>query len=148
MAQQHLDPRNSTAVAADALAGYLRTQATEFLRALRTHRETGGGAAGGAEESTDAALALRRSARRISGTLHTFRPLLDADWSESLRPELAWLSGTLGREHAYAARLDRLVAALNRLSGAAAALPSQAGAPVAGRTAGSERAGPTGPARS
>ncbi|MFM9589975.1 CHAD domain-containing protein [Streptomyces scabiei] len=119
MAQQHLDPTNSTAVPADAVAGYLRARATEFLRALRTHRETGGGAAAGAEESTDAALALRRSARRISGTLHTFRPLLDTDWSESLRPELAWLAGTLGREHAYAARLDRLVGALNRLSGAA-----------------------------
>ncbi|WP_143673333.1 CHAD domain-containing protein, partial [Streptomyces griseiscabiei] len=118
MAQRHLDPTDPTAVPADAVAGYLRAQATEFLRALRTHRETGGGAAGGAEESTDAALALRRSARRISGTLHTFRPLLDTDWSESLRPELAWLSGTLGREHAYAARLDRLVTALNRLSGA------------------------------
>ncbi|MFF6786702.1 CHAD domain-containing protein [Streptomyces sp. NPDC012510] len=120
MAQRHLDPTNPTAVPADALAGYLRAQATEFLRALRTHRETGGGAAGGAEGSTEAALALRRSARRISGTLHTFRPLLDADWSESLRPELAWLSGTLGHEHAYAARLDRLVTALHRLSGATA----------------------------
>lgn len=118
MAQRHLDPTNTTAAPADAVAGYLRERATEFLRALRTHRETGGGTAPGAEESTDAALALRRSARRISGTLHTFRPLLDADWSESLRPELAWLSGTLGREHAYAARLDRLVTALNRLSGA------------------------------
>lgn len=119
MAQQHLDPTNPTVVPADGVAGYLRAQATEFLRALRTHRETGGGAAAGAEESTDAALALRRSARRISGTLHTFRPLLDTDWSESLRPELAWLAGTLGREHAYAARLERLVGALNRLSGAA-----------------------------
>ncbi|WP_201452572.1 CHAD domain-containing protein [Streptomyces sp. HM190] len=159
MAQQHLDPRNSTAVTAEALAGYLRSQATEFLRALRTHRETGGGGGGaparaqprtgesGAEESADAALALRRSARRISGTLHTFRPLLDADWSESLRPELAWLSGTLGREHAYAARLDRLVLALNRLSGAAAGLPAQTGATVAGRTAGAERAGPATPDR-
>jgi hypothetical protein len=77
-------------------------------------------------------LALRRSARRISGTLHTFRPLLDADWSEAIRPELAWLSGTLGREHAYAARLDRLLAALNRLSGAAA-FPAQG---ASGRTAG------------
>ncbi|UUU23196.1 CHAD domain-containing protein [Streptomyces sp. DSM 40750] len=136
MAQQHLDPTDSTVVTADALAGYLRAQATEFLRALRSHRETGGGGGGtparaqpraaeaGPEDSADAALALRRSARRISGTLHTFRPLLDADWSESLRPELAWLSGTLGREHAYAARLDRLVTALNRLSGATA-FPSQ-----------------------
>ncbi|MFF7391457.1 CHAD domain-containing protein [Streptomyces scabiei] len=124
MAQRHLDPTNTTTAPADAVAGYLRERATEFLRALRTHRETGGGTASGAEESTEAALALRRSARRISGTLHTFRPLLDAEWSESLRPELAWLSGTLGREHAYAARLDRLVNALNRLSGATH-LPTQ-----------------------
>jgi hypothetical protein len=129
VAQQHLDPTNSTVVPADAVAGYLRARATEFLRALRTHRETGGGAAAGAEESADAALALRRSARRISGTLHTFRPLLDTDWSESLRPELAWLAGTLGREHAYAARLDRLVSALNRLSGAAP-FPAQQAMPA------------------
>ncbi|WP_193241579.1 CHAD domain-containing protein [Streptomyces phaeolivaceus] len=146
MAQQHLDPTNPTAVPADAVAGYLRAQATEFLRALRTHRETGGGAAAGAEESTDAALALRRSARRISGTLHTFRPLLDTDWSESLRPELAWLSGALGREHAYAARLDRLVTALNRLSGAApfpaqATLPARTAPGSAGTRAGSTAAG-------
>ncbi|MDX3628113.1 CHAD domain-containing protein [Streptomyces stelliscabiei] len=130
MAQQHLDPTTDpTVVPADAVASYLRARATEFLRALRTHRETGGGAAGGAEESTDAALALRRSARRISGTLHTFRPLLDTDWSESLRPELAWLAGTLGREHAYAARLDRLVTALNRLSGASP-FPAQPALPT------------------
>ncbi|MFD9039417.1 CHAD domain-containing protein [Streptomyces bottropensis] len=155
MAQQHLDPTTEpTVVPADAVAGYLRAQATEFLRALRTHRETGGGAAAGAEESTDAALALRRSARRISGTLHTFRPLLDTDWSESLRPELAWLAGTLGREHAYAARLDRLVAALNRLSGASPfpaqqAMPSRsagglpATGPAGGRSATAAAARPT-----
>lgn len=122
----------------DALAGYLRAQATEFLRSLRQHRENGsdagttarakprtesraesrdGSRAGenGSGESVDAARALRRSARRISGTLHTFRPLLDAEWSEGMRPELAWLSGTLAREHAYAARLERLIGALNRL---------------------------------
>ncbi|MFL4905315.1 CHAD domain-containing protein [Streptomyces sp. MMS24-I2-30] len=118
MAQQHLDPTESTAgvVTGDALAVYLRTQATEFLRALRMHRETGT-SGGGAEESVDAARALRRSARRISGSLHTFRPLLDADWSEEMRPELAWLSGTLGLEHAYEARLERLLLALHRLSG-------------------------------
>ncbi|MFF0790929.1 CHAD domain-containing protein [Streptomyces spiralis] len=119
MAQRHLDPTDPTAagpVAVDALAGYLRAQATEFLRALRLHRETGGGAAGGGEESVAAARALRRAARRISGTLHTFRPLLDETWAEELRPELAWLSGTLAREHAYQARLERLLRALHRLS--------------------------------
>lgn len=138
MAQQHLDPpTDPTAgpVCGDALAGYLRAQATEFLRALRQHRETGGdggppartkprAAENGSQESVDAARALRRSARRISGSLHTFRPLLDADWSESMRPELAWLSGTLAREHAYGGRLERLLGALNRLSGSAA-FPAQ-----------------------
>ncbi|WP_367221175.1 CHAD domain-containing protein [Streptomyces sp. 16-176A] len=119
MAQRHLDPTDPTAaaapVSADALAAYLRSQATEFLRALRQHQETGG-AAGGPAESVDAARALRRSARRISGSLHTFRPLLDETWAEELRPELAWLSGTLALEHACQSRLDRLLQALNRLS--------------------------------
>jgi hypothetical protein len=84
------------------------------------------------EDPGDAALALRRSARRISGTLHTFRPLLDADWAERMRPELAWLSGTLAREHAYAARLERLLRALHRLSGSSAfpALPGDADEPA------------------
>ncbi|MFE4577441.1 metal-binding protein, partial [Streptomyces chartreusis] len=79
MAQQHLDPTDPMAgvVSGDALAGYLRAQATEFLRALRLHRETGGDGGAparpkaragdnGSQESGDAARALRRSARRIS----------------------------------------------------------------------------------
>ncbi|MEV4041860.1 CHAD domain-containing protein [Streptomyces sp. NPDC049744] len=118
--------------------GYLRAQATEFLRALRRHRESGTGPGTGAEatgahgahggpdraappaDDVDAARALRRAARRISATLHTFQPLLDADWAEELRPELAWLSGTLAMEHAYASRLERLLQALHRLSGSTA----------------------------
>ncbi|MGX1475725.1 UNVERIFIED_CONTAM: hypothetical protein RKD50_004533 [Streptomyces canus] len=123
MAQQHLEPTDPLAghagvITGDALAGYLRSQATEFLRALRQHRESGGASAAGPEDPVDAARALRRSVRRISASLHTFRPLLDPDWSESLRPELAWLSGTLGMEHAYESRLERLLLALHRLSGA------------------------------
>ncbi|WP_055709963.1 CHAD domain-containing protein, partial [Streptomyces puniciscabiei] len=148
MAQQHLDPTDPTAevVTGDALGAYLRAQATEFLRALRLHRETGGTTAAGAEESVDWARLLRRSARRISGSLHTFRPLLDADWSEEMRPELAWLSGTLGLEHAYEARLERLLLALHRLSGATA-LPVQAVTTVAvGAAAPSDSGGPAHPA--
>ncbi|MEV5014245.1 CHAD domain-containing protein [Streptomyces sp. NPDC053782] len=117
------------------MASYLRAQATEFLRALRRHRESGA-APNGASPATrsaaptapptthvDTARALRRAARRLSGTLHTFQPLLDADWAEGMRPELAWLSGTLAMEHAYASRLDRLLQALHRLSGSSP-LPS------------------------
>ncbi|WP_107429366.1 CHAD domain-containing protein [Streptomyces sp. Amel2xC10] len=112
------------------------------MRALRLHRETGGGgAAGGTDDSVDAARALRRTARRISASLHTFRPLLDADWSERIRPELAWVSGTLALEHACGARLERLLLALHRLSGAAAApVPARVGVPT--------QAGPAAPAAS
>ncbi|KAB2973509.1 CHAD domain-containing protein [Streptomyces sp. SS1-1] len=130
MAQRPPDPADPAAgaVTGDALADHLRARATEFLRALRLHREGGTGA-----ESDDAVRALRRSARRISGSLHTFRPLLDAGWAESVRPELAWLSGTLALEQAYAARLERLLLALHRLSGAPV-LPAQAPGPAGSAT--------------
>ncbi|MFC8880152.1 CHAD domain-containing protein [Streptomyces ardesiacus] len=129
------DTRTGTGPDADpnALADYLRAQATEFLRALRRHRESGAGtgtqsgpgASGPGRtappaDDVDAVRALRRAARRISGTLHTFQPLLDAAWAEEMRPELAWLSGTLAMEHAYASRLERLLQALHRLSGSSA----------------------------
>ncbi|MEW2610480.1 CHAD domain-containing protein [Streptomyces sp. NPDC047880] len=139
MAQRHLDPTDprsrhvGPAPTGDALAGYLRAQATEFLRALRLHRETGSGTSG-SEGSAEAARALRRSARRISASLHSFQSLLDADWCEAMRPELAWVSGTLAMEHAYTARLERLLTALHRLSGSSA-LPSQAAASAAGSRA-------------
>ncbi|MFD7700025.1 CHAD domain-containing protein [Streptomyces caelestis] len=116
MAQRHLDP-TAGPVPADVLAGYLRDRATEFLRALRLHRETGAGAAA-SEGSVEAARALRRAARRVSASLHTFQPVLDPGWSEAMRPELAWVSGTLALEHACASRLDQLLLALHRLSGA------------------------------
>lgn len=107
---------NHETTTGDVLSAYLQGQATEFLRSLRLHRESTTDAQG-AEESLEAARALRRAARRIGGTLPTFRPLLDQEWASALRPELAWLSGTLAREHAYAARLERLMDALHRLSG-------------------------------
>uniref|UniRef100_UPI000B04A72F CHAD domain-containing protein n=1 Tax=Streptomyces prasinus TaxID=67345 RepID=UPI000B04A72F len=130
-------------VSAEALAGYLRAQATEFLRALRLHREAGTGAAA-SQGSAEAALALRRAARRISGSLHTFQAVLDPGWSEAMRPELAWVSGTLALEHACSARLERLLQALHRLSGTAA-LPAR-GPAGAGPPGGS--GGPGGAARS
>ncbi|MGC9382019.1 CHAD domain-containing protein [Streptomyces sp. MH13] len=148
MAQRHLEPTDPTTAAGppapadvDALTNYLRAQATEFLRALRLHRESGTGAGAGGNANgahgtgrapgsgdpdgpVDAVRALRRAARRLSATLHTFQPLLDPDWAEGMRPELAWLSGTLAMEHGYASRLERLLQALHRLSGSAA-FPAQ-----------------------
>lgn len=101
------------ATASDVLSAYLHAQATDFLRSLRLHRESGADA----EDAGEASRLLRRSARRISGTLHVYRPLTDAVWTDQLRGELAWLSDVLAREYAYAARLARLRGALHRLSG-------------------------------
>ncbi|KWT62817.1 metal-binding protein [Streptomyces albus subsp. albus] len=101
--------------AREVLAAHLHHQATDFLRSLRSHRESGSDAEG----TREAARQLRSAARRIGGALHTFRSLTDEKWADQLRSELAWLSGTLGREHASTARLDRLLGALQRLTGRA-----------------------------
>ncbi|MFI1103667.1 CHAD domain-containing protein [Streptomyces melanogenes] len=122
--------------AGDVLSPYLHAQAGEFLRSLRLHREAGPDNDG----TEEAARALRRAARRISGTLHTFRPLLDPSWSEPLRTELGWLSATLAGEHSCAARLARLLDGLQRLSGSQ--VPAQRGESAAGALAvGAARAG-------
>ncbi|MGA6159189.1 CHAD domain-containing protein [Stenotrophomonas sp. NPDC087984] len=107
-------PSWESATAGEVLSAYLHAQAGDFLRSLRLHRESGSDV----QEAAEAARLLRRAARRISGALYVYRPLTDTAWSDQLRTELAWLSGTLAREHAYAERLDRLRGALHRLSGA------------------------------
>ncbi|MBL1091980.1 MULTISPECIES: CHAD domain-containing protein [Streptomyces] len=106
-------PHLAGRTAEDVLAGYLHQQSADFLRSLRLHRESGPDAEGAGA----AARRLRRAARRISATLHTFRPLTEEAWADQLLAELGWLSGTLAREQACAARRDRLMAALTRLTG-------------------------------
>lgn len=112
-------PGTATALTAEAvLAPYLRAQAADFLRSLRLHREQSAPTDSGSRGADEAVRSLRRSARRISGSLHTFKGLLDPCWADQLRAELAWLSGTLAREHDCSTRLLRLLEALHRLSGA------------------------------
>ncbi|MFG2621749.1 CHAD domain-containing protein [Streptomyces sp. NPDC048507] len=130
MAQPNHDP-----TAGDVLGVYLRSQATAFLRGLRVHEESGSDAA----ESSEAARGLRGAARRIAGSLSTFRVVTESAWADSLRTELVWLSSTLADEHAYAARLSRLMEALQRLS-AAPEVPAPRGTAGA-LTVGSARAG-------
>ncbi|MFH8886533.1 CHAD domain-containing protein [Streptomyces californicus] len=121
------------------LAPYLRGQAAEFLRSLRLHHEYSAPADAGGQGAAEAARALRRAARRIGGSLHTFRAALDPHWADHLRGELAWLTGILAREHAYANRLARLVDALHLLSGPT--LPAARGARAAGEAAGADAQG-------
>ncbi|WP_437091223.1 CHAD domain-containing protein [Streptomyces hundungensis] len=109
------DPRTPAvdASAGEVLAPYLHARAGDFLRGLRRHQEAGSDG----RSAEEAARALRSAARRVSATLYTFRPLLDAAWADQVRGELGWLSATLAAEHSCAARLTRLLDALHRLSG-------------------------------
>ncbi|WP_322870504.1 CHAD domain-containing protein [Streptomyces goshikiensis] len=136
MAQPNHDLTAGTA--GDVLGAYLRAQATAFLRALRLHDESGAHGSDSAE-GTEAARGLRGAARRISGSLSTFRVVTDSAWADGLRTELVWLSSTLADEHAHGARLQRLMEALHRLSGTPE-LPSPRGSAGA-LTVGSARAG-------
>ncbi|MGW8359717.1 CHAD domain-containing protein [Streptomyces wedmorensis] len=148
----HNPDHSADVTAGEVLAPYLHARAADFLRGLRLHGESGSDSAG-AEEATRT---LRAAARRISATLHTFRPLLDTAWADQLRTELAWLSGTLALEHACTSRLVRLVDALSRLSngtggGAAGSpadgaggrppVPAARGSEAHGLTVGAARAG-------
>ncbi|MFD7559671.1 CHAD domain-containing protein [Streptomyces sp. NPDC059835] len=135
MAQPNHDP-----TAGDVLGVYLTSQATAFLRALRLH-DAGAAGMSDAAESGEAARGLRGAARRISGSLATFRGVTESSWADGLRTELVWLSTTLADEHAYAARLARLMDALHRLSGSSSAdvpAPRTGGGAL---TVGSARAG-------
>ncbi|MFG2135280.1 CHAD domain-containing protein [Streptomyces sp. NPDC048650] len=113
-------PALSGRTSGEVLSGYLHRRAADFLRSLRLHRESGSDAQGAGE----AAGLLRGAARRISATLYTFQPLTDETWADQLRAELGWLSGTLAREHACAARRERLMTALQRLTSPAAGAPA------------------------
>ncbi|MEU2232753.1 CHAD domain-containing protein [Streptomyces vietnamensis] len=134
----HNPDHSQDVTAGEVLAPYLHARAADFLRGLRLHRESGSDTAGGEE----AARTLRGAARRIGGTLHTFRPLLDTAWADQLRTELAWLSGTLALEQACTSRLVRLVDALSRLSNGGGPVPAARNAEGgAGLTVGAARAG-------
>ncbi|WP_414720395.1 CHAD domain-containing protein [Streptomyces sp.] len=133
------------ATAGEVLAEYLHRQATDFLRSLRLHEESTGSAESAAV-AAEAVRMLRRSARRIGAVLQAYRPLIDTAWADRLSGELVWLTGVLGRERAYEVRLNRLLAALHRLSSTPpGAVASADPLPSAGTTAPPGRRGPASP---
>ncbi|MBV9026803.1 MAG: CHAD domain-containing protein [Streptomycetaceae bacterium] len=90
----------------EVLAAYVGAHADDFLRALQLRNE----------DEAAAERVLRRSARRISAALHTYEPLVEAEWAEQLRSELGWLDSILTPHQRCAAQLARLRAALARLA--------------------------------
>jgi len=135
-----------TVNAAEALSSYLHTWSADFLRSLRLHEESVGSAETAAA-AADAARRLRRASRRLSGTLHTYRPLVDGAWADKLCVELRWLSDTLSKEYGHAARLDRLHSGLQRLAsegGGGEAERSPGGSPKGGSGGSRSRGGDQG----
>jgi len=57
----------------------------------------------------------RVATRRLRSDLRTFRPLLDETWAESLRDDLRWVGGELGRVRDAEVLRDRLKAAATTL---------------------------------
>jgi CHAD domain-containing protein len=57
----------------------------------------------------------RVATRRLRSDLRTFAPLLEPTWAESLRDELRWLGGELGRVRDAEVLADRLAATSSRL---------------------------------
>ena len=57
----------------------------------------------------------RVATRRLRSHLHTFRPIVDNDWSESLRAELQWLAEQLGHVRDPDVLLHRLTAKAGEL---------------------------------
>lgn len=113
--QPALVPERARATAGDLLAEHLRAQAAEFLRALRLHQDSVGRPES-ARETARSVARIGATGGRIGAALHTFRALLDQGWADWLRGELGWLSGLLAGEYGHAARLERLLGALHRLS--------------------------------
>jgi len=58
---------------------------------------------------------MRVSARRLRSGLRVFRPLLDREWADALRDELAWVAGELGDYRDTEVLLERLEAHLDLL---------------------------------
>ncbi len=93
------------APARDALRALLATHTRRILaQDVRLRRDL-----------PDAVHQMRVAARRIRSCLHTFRDLVDPEWSGHLRAELGWLAGELGRARDTEVIAERLLGHADQL---------------------------------
>ncbi len=90
----------------------VRASITKAVRSLVDHD-----AAVRAGADPEAVHQARVATRRLRSHLHTFRPIVDEGWSESLRTELQWLGNELGAVRDADVLLDQLEARSRRLWG-------------------------------
>jgi len=91
--------------ATEAVRAYLCMHARRLiLQDVRVRREL-----------PDAVHQLRVAARRLRSGLRVFRPLIDREWADRLRGELAWAASGLGTARDSEVLLDRLDEAIDTL---------------------------------
>ncbi|MFM7597749.1 MAG: CHAD domain-containing protein [Actinomycetota bacterium] len=91
--------------AADAVRAYLCLHARRLiLQDVRVRRDL-----------PDAVHQLRVAARRLRSGLRVFRPLIDREWADRLRGELAWAASGLGTARDSEVLLERLDTAIDSL---------------------------------
>ncbi|MFI0431679.1 MAG: CHAD domain-containing protein [Candidatus Nanopelagicales bacterium] len=92
------EPVTPSDPAGDAVTAYLRKHARAFLtQDVRVRRDL-----------PDAVHQMRVAARRLRSGLKTFGPLVDREWADTLREELAWAAGELGNARDTEVLLERL----------------------------------------
>ena len=91
--------------ATEAVRAYLSVHARRLiLQDVRVRRDL-----------PDAVHQLRVAARRLRSGLRVFRPLIDRDWADRLRGELAWAASGLGTARDSEVLLERLDEAIDTL---------------------------------
>jgi CHAD domain-containing protein len=102
--------------AADAVRAHIALQAQRFLiQDVRVRRDL-----------PDSVHQMRVAARRLRSGLKVFGPLLDLEWSTTVREELGWAAGELGRARDTEVLLARLDEHADELPPADAQLATEA----------------------
>jgi CHAD domain-containing protein len=97
--EQGMDP-----TAGDVLRMYLAEQSNAFLAQLPRLRQ----------DKPEAAHKLRVACRRTRSVLRTFRPLLDAEWTDGLSEQISALTDVIAPERDIEVVKERLLSALER----------------------------------
>jgi CHAD domain-containing protein len=99
---RQLRPRDA---AGDVIQNHIAQQVSAFIESdLRLRRDL-----------PDAVHQLRVTARRLRSTLKVFAPMLDTEWAEHLREDLAWIADELGASRDNEVLKERLLSGLGAL---------------------------------
>ncbi len=104
------DEVNKDSTAGEVVTAFLRTHVAALVRNDPLVRQ----------DAEDAVHQMRVACRRLRSGLKTFAPLVDAEWAERVRAELAWLASALGDARDTEVMRERFVHQLGQVNDDAA----------------------------